>query len=100
MIGSAMDLATTTLVAGAIVATLLATLRIVRGPTNADRVVALDIFLAASVALCIAASLLTGRTVFLDVAIGQALVSFVATLGWARLIERSSLDSEAGGPAP
>jgi multicomponent Na+:H+ antiporter subunit F len=49
-------------------------------------VVALDIFLAAAVALAVAASLATNRTVFLDVAIGIALVGFVATVGWARLV--------------
>ncbi len=74
----------------AVLATLIATVRIVRGPWHADRVVALDIFLAAAVALCVAASLGTGRTVFLDVAIGLALVGFVGTVGWARLIERSA----------
>jgi multicomponent Na+:H+ antiporter subunit F len=78
------------LVIGAVAATLLASVRIVRGPRSADRVVALDILLAAAVALCIAAALDTGRTVFLDVAVGLALVGFVATLGWARLIERSA----------
>lgn len=78
------------LTALAVLATLVATVRIVRGPRHADRVVALDIFLAAAVALCVAASLGTGRTVFLDVAIGLALVGFVATVGWARLIERSA----------
>jgi multicomponent Na+:H+ antiporter subunit F len=50
--------------------------------------VALDIFLAAAIALCIGASLATGRTVFLDVAIGLALVGFVATVGWARLVDK------------
>ena len=30
------------------------------------------------------------RTVFLDVAIGLALVGFVATLAWARLIQRQA----------
>jgi multicomponent Na+:H+ antiporter subunit F len=68
---------------------VLALVRILRGPTHADRVVALDIFLAAGVALCVAASLQTQRTVFLDVAIGLALVGFVATIGWARLVERA-----------
>jgi multicomponent Na+:H+ antiporter subunit F len=42
------------------------------------------------VALCVAASLATGRTVFLDVAIGLALVGFVGTVGWARLVDRSA----------
>ena len=81
--------ATAVLTLLALCATLIATVRIVRGPRHADRVVALDIFLAAAVALCVAASLATRRTVFLDVAIGLALVGFVGTVG-ARLIERSA----------
>lgn len=76
------------LVLGALVATAIATFRIIRGPTHADRIVALDIFLAGAVALCVAASIATGRTVFLDVAIGLALVGFVATVGWARLVDQ------------
>jgi len=82
------NLAILLLVAGAVVATALATLRMVQGPRHADRIVALDIFLAAAIALCIGASLATGRTVFLDVAIGLALVGFVATVGWARLVDK------------
>lgn len=78
------------LTALAVAATLIATVRLLRGPRHADRVVALDILLAAGVALCIAASLGTGRTVFLDVGIGLALVGFVGTVGWARLIERAA----------
>lgn len=74
----------------------LALVRIVRGPQHADRVVALDLLLAAGLALCIVASLLTGRTVFLDVGIGLALVGFVATIGWARLIERAPRAGEPG----
>lgn len=81
-----MTLATGLLVAGAALAALLAGVRLLTGPTHADRVVALDIFLAAAIALAVAASLGTGRTVFLDVAIGLALVGFVATIGWARLV--------------
>jgi multicomponent Na+:H+ antiporter subunit F len=81
--------ALTLLVVGALLAAGLASWRIVAGPTHADRIVALDIFLAAGIALAVAASLATGRTVFLDVAIGLALVGFVATIGWARLVERA-----------
>lgn len=82
------DTALLLLVGGALLAVGLATLRMVRGPRHADRIVALDILLAAAIALCIAASLATGRTVFLDVAIGLALVGFVATVGWARLVDK------------
>lgn len=90
-----LDVAILVLVTLALAAAVLAIVRIVLGPSNADRVVALDIFLAAGVALCIAASLQTQRTVFLDVAIGLALVGFVATIGWARLVSRTGL----AGPA-
>lgn len=89
------SLAILALVLGALLAAVLAIFRIVTGPTHADRVVALDIFLAAGVALAVAASLATGRTVFLDVAIGLALVGFVATIGWARLVERAPRDSDS-----
>jgi multicomponent Na+:H+ antiporter subunit F len=82
----------TALIVLAFAAAALATVRILRGPLHSDRVVALDIFLAAAVVLCIAASLRTGRTVFLDVGIGLALVGFVATIGWARLIDRTPHD--------
>ena len=85
------------LIVGALLAAGLATVRIITGPTHADRVVALDIFLAAAIALAIGASLATGRTVFLDVAIGLALVGFVATVGWARLVQRAPRDTQQAG---
>ena len=87
------------LVFGAVLAAAMATFRIIAGPTHADRVVALDIFLAAAIALSIAASLATGRTVFLDVAIGLGLVGFVATIGWARLVQRAPRRSSKAGDA-
>lgn len=83
-------LATAALVLCALAACGLATWRIIQGPTHADRVVALDILLAAAVGLCIAASIYTQRTVFLDVAIGLALVGFVATVGWARVVDKGA----------
>ena len=85
------------LIVGALLAAGLATVRIIAGPTHADRVVALDIFLAAAIALAIGASLSTGRTVFLDVAIGLALVGFVATVGWARLVQRAPRETRETG---
>ena len=72
----------------AVLAIGLATWRMVCGPRHADRIVALDILLAAALVLCVVAALATARTVFLDVAIGLALVGFVATVGWARFVER------------
>jgi multicomponent Na+:H+ antiporter subunit F len=65
----------------------LGVLRFVQGPSDADRIIALDILFAAAIALCAAAALYTQRVLFLDIAIGVALVGFVATLAWARLVE-------------
>lgn len=61
--------------------------RFIRGPSDADRIVALDILFSAAVALCALAALYTGRVLFLDVAIGVVLIGFVATLAWTRLVE-------------
>jgi multicomponent Na+:H+ antiporter subunit F len=81
---------------GAIAVAALGVVRIVKGPTSADRVLALDLFLTAAVALAIAAAIGTGRTIYLDVAIGLALLGFVGTIGWARLIDRAAERSRQG----
>ncbi|MDO5674575.1 MAG: monovalent cation/H+ antiporter complex subunit F [bacterium] len=73
----------------AFLAAAFACIRLLRGPMQADRIVALDIFLAAAITLCLATGLMSGRVLFLDVAIALAIANFVATLGWARLIELS-----------
>lgn len=94
-----MSAVVTGLTLAALLALALAVWRLIRGPRHADRIVALDIFLAAALVLAVAASLLTRRTVFLDVAIGLALVGFVGTLSLARLIERSA-GQPGGGSGP
>ncbi|HRD88581.1 MAG: cation:proton antiporter [Candidatus Accumulibacter sp.] len=83
------------LVAVVLLAVALAVLRFVRGPSDADRLIALDILFAAAIALCALAALYSGHVLFLDVAIGVALIGFVATLAWARLIARG----RAGNPS-
>jgi len=77
------------LVAGSLGAIALAVARILRGPTQADRIIALDVVFSASIALAAAVALQTGRALFLDIAIGLAIVGFVATIVWARLIDKS-----------
>jgi multicomponent Na+:H+ antiporter subunit F len=72
----------------------LGIVRFVRGPSDADRIVAIDILFSAAVALCAMAALMTGRILFLDIAIGVVLVGFVATLAWARLVEMRRINSE------
>jgi multicomponent Na+:H+ antiporter subunit F len=79
-------------VAGALLALALAMARLLHGPSQADRVVALDVVFSASVAMAAAAALVSGRVLFLDVAVGLAVVGFVATIVWARLIDKSPED--------
>lgn len=76
------------LVIAALVALALATVRLLRGPTHADRLVALDLVLAATVALAGGAALAADQPRLLDVALGLAAVGFVGTIAWARLVER------------
>ena len=68
--------------------------RLLVGPTRSDRVIAFDLLFAVAVVLCICASLASGSTAFLDVAIGLSLVGFLATIAWARLIDRQVSSQE------
>lgn len=77
----------TAMIVALVLAIALGMLRFLRGPTDTDRVISLDILFAAAIGLCVAAALASGRELFLDVAIGVALVGFVATVAWARMIE-------------
>ena len=62
--------------------------RILKGPTAADRVVALDTLdLIISLALAVY-SLYTGRGIYLDIALVVALLGFISTVFVGRYIER------------
>lgn len=80
---------TLSLVTGALVAIGLAATRLVLGPSQADRIVALDVIFSASIVMTAAAALASGRALYLDLGLGLAVVGFVATVVWARLIESS-----------
>lgn len=84
------DIVLTSLVVAVPAATMMAVARTFLGPCQADRIVGLDVLLACGVVLCVAAALQSGRVLFLDVALGLALVGFVGTLAWARLVDRTA----------
>lgn len=67
---------------------LLGFVRLVRGPSLPDRVVALDFITAVAVAASGVWAIATGKPVFLDVAMVLALISFVGTVAFARYLER------------
>ena len=69
-------------------------IRIVRGPTGPDRVVALDLMGLLGVAAAGMAVVASGSTAFIDVALGVALVGFLAAIAFAGFIERGSINEE------
>jgi multicomponent Na+:H+ antiporter subunit F len=71
-----------------LVAVVLAAVRGVLGPTGPDRAVALDALTIISVSLMAAIALMAGRSIYLDVALVYALVSFLGIVALARYLER------------
>jgi multicomponent Na+:H+ antiporter subunit F len=62
---------------------LLALVRLVKGPSTPDRVVALDLLSAVAVGITAAWSVAAGDPVYLDVALLLALVAFLGTVAFA-----------------
>jgi multicomponent Na+:H+ antiporter subunit F len=63
-------------------------IRVARGPTLADRVIAVDLIGVLLVCLLVLMAGATAQQAFLDVAMVVALISFVGTVAYARYIER------------
>ncbi len=72
----------------ALVALTLAVIRMFKGPTIADRVVALDAMTIISISLLAFISASAMRIVYLDVALVYGLISFVGVVAVARYLER------------
>jgi len=67
-------------------ALLLALVRIIIGPTLADRVLALDLLTIVAMGFIGAVAIRSGLTLYLDIAIALALLGFLATVAFARYI--------------
>jgi multicomponent Na+:H+ antiporter subunit F len=72
----------------AFAALLLAFVRMITGPTAADRVVALDAMTIITISLIALIAAFAGRIIYLDVALVYALISFLGVVAVARYIER------------
>lgn len=75
-------------------AMVCAGIRIVRGPSGPDRVVALDMLGLLGVAAAGMAVVVSSSTAFIDIALGVALVGFLAAVAFAGFIERGSINEE------
>ncbi len=67
-------------------AMLLVIVRIVRGPTLPDRVLALDMLVSVGIGFIAVIAIKTGYMLYLDIAISLGLVGFLATVAFARYI--------------
>lgn len=72
-------------------AAIAAGARILRGPSAADRVIALDMLGLLGVAAAGLAALVSGSAAFVDVALGVALVGFLVTVAFAGYIARGAV---------
>ncbi|CAM5304613.1 hypothetical protein AFEL58S_00507 [Afipia felis] len=69
-------------------AILFAVIRLVLGATLVDRIVAVDMLTVISISLIALYAHVSGRFVYIDVALVYGLLSFLAVLAIARYLER------------
>ncbi|RKD97986.1 monovalent cation/H+ antiporter complex subunit F [Halopiger aswanensis] len=65
---------------------VLCSYRVIRGPTNPDRVVALDAIATNVVAIAVLFALQTERGLFLTVSLVLAIIGFIATVAVAKFV--------------
>ncbi len=75
-----------------ILAGTLCVYRVARGPTAADRIVAIDILGILIVGFCAIVSIPTGRSWYIDIGIAWALQSFIAALALSKYLEGKAFD--------
>lgn len=77
-------------------ALVLTFVRLLRGPSLADRVVALDMLTVLAMGFIALRVIATGQVLFLEIAIALGLVAFLATIFFARLIENRGGELDHG----
>ncbi len=79
---------------------VLAFIRLYKGPTLADRVIALDLITFVTISFSGVYTIFSHETIFMDIAITLALVAFLSTIAFARLIlsRTESLSSDKKHP--
>ena len=75
-----------------ILACIMCLFRIWKGPTSADRIVAIDILGIMIIGLCAILTISTGRSWYIDIGIAWALQSFISTLALSKYLEGKGFD--------
>ncbi len=71
---------------------ILCLYRIIKGPSVADRVVAIEIMGIIVVGICVILSISTGKSFLIDIGIAWIILSFIGTLTMAKYLGRRKLD--------
>jgi multicomponent Na+:H+ antiporter subunit F len=77
-------------------AMLLTIVRLVRGPTLADRILALDLITTLAIGYIAVIAIRTGFTLYLDIAITIALLGFLSTVAFSRYLMKRAEARAAG----
>lgn len=72
--------------------------RIVRGPTLADRILALDMLAVLGIGFIATIGIMTRFYLYVDIAIALGLVGFLATIAFARFLLHRGEGDEPGQP--
>ena len=75
----------------AALATLIASYRVIRGPTTPDRVVALDAIGTNVVAVAVVFAMATAQGFFIDVSLVLAIIGFISAIAVARFVTEGDI---------
>ena len=75
------------------VSLVLAVVRLIRGPSLPDRVIALDLISYQAIAIMLMYAIAAGKSYFLEVGLVLALIAFLGTVAFARYVEYISLEA-------
>jgi multicomponent Na+:H+ antiporter subunit F len=93
--GTVLTLATEIALGLLVLAMFLTVIRLWRGPTLGDRILALDMITVLAVGFIAGFVVLTGFTLYIDIAIAIGLLGFLSTLALARyLLSRAAGEAE------
>lgn len=75
---------------------LLTVLRVLKGPTLPDRVLALDMLVSVGIGFIAVTGIASGVTFNVDIAIALGLVGFLATIAFARFVSSRDASDDKG----
>ncbi len=76
---------------GYLIAAALLVIRLIRGPTAPDRVVAVDAFVTMMVVLLALTAIVSKRSIYFDIALVMAILGFIGTVAVSKYLEGMEL---------